>query len=203
MLLRNLHIDLVFKISNGANMAYNLRTLEGEMEKVLERLQEEYTKLRTGRATAALVEDIQVSYYGTQTPVKQIASISVPEASMLVIQPWDKGAMADLEAAIANSGKGLSATNDGNAVRVKIPPLTTERRNELSKLVQAQAEEAKVALRNARQTEWQSILKEVKDGKATEDDKYRAEKDLNELIRKYNEKIESLAATKTKEIETV
>lgn len=184
-------------------MAYNLRSFEQNMESIISRLQEEFSKLRTGRATTSILEDIIVPYYGTQTPLKQMASISVPEGSMLVVQPWDKNALGDIENAIANSGKGLAATNDGNVVRIKIPPMTMERRQELSKLIQAQAEEARVALRNLRQKEWQDILGEVKAGKATEDDKYRAEKDLNELIKKYNEKIESAVNNKIKEVETI
>jgi len=132
-----------------------------------------------------------------------MASVSAPEGATLIIRPWDKNALGDVENAIANSGKGLSATNDGNAVRVSIPPLTAERRQELAKLAQAQAEEAKIALRGVRQDQWQELLGEVKAGKATEDDRYRAEKDLNELIKKYNEKIDQIVAGKTKEIETI
>lgn len=184
-------------------MAYNLRNSETEMDKILDRLGEEFSKVRTGRATSSLVDDIMVPYYGSSTPLKQVASVTVPESSMIVIQPWDKNALGDIENAITNSNKGLSATNDGNVVRVKIPSLTEERRRELTKLVEAQAEEARVALRNIRQSQWQQVLGEVKVGKATEDDKYRAEKDLNESIKKYNEKVEELANNKIKEVETI
>ncbi len=184
-------------------MAFNLRVLESEMESVLSTLSNEFSKLRTGRANASLVEDIQVAYYGTQTPLKQMASISSPDASQLFIQPWDRNALGDIENAIANSGKGLTAVNDGKGLRIKLPPLTKERRDELIKMVNAEAEEARVALRNARQKMWQTILQEEKAGSATEDDRYRAEKDLNELIKKYNEKIDQLAEAKSKDIEKV
>lgn len=184
-------------------MAFNLRVLEQEMDSIIDTLSNEFSKLRTGRSNASLVEDIQVAYYGTQTPLKQMASISTPDATQIVVQPWDKNALGDIENAIAGSGKGLSAVNDGKSLRIKLPPLTEERRKELTKMVHAQAEEARVALRGARQKMWQTILSEEKQGKATEDDRYRAEKDLNELIKKYNEKIDQLAEGKSKEIETI
>jgi len=184
-------------------MAFNLRALEGEMDSIIVTLSNEFSKLRTGRASSSLIENIQVSYYGTQTPLKQMASISTPDVSQLVVQPWDKNAMGDIENAIANSGKGLSAVNDGKSLRIKLPPLTEERRKELTRLVHGQAEEARVALRNARQKMWQTILIEEKAGSATEDDRYRAEKDLNDLIKKFNEKIDELTESKSKEIEKV
>ena len=184
-------------------MPYNLRSLEEEMKQIVGRLQEEYAKMRTGRATSALVEGIKASYYGTPTPLKQMANISVPEGSLIVIQPWDKNQLGEVEKAVRDSGKGLEPTNDGNVVRVSIPPLTADRRSDLAKMINMQAEEAKVALRNLRQKQWQNLLEEVKAGSATEDDKFRCEKDINELTKKYNEEVNHLAGVKTKEIETV
>jgi len=179
------------------------RQTEQEMTQVLDKLQEEYSQLRTGRASAALVENILVPYYGTLTPLKQTASISIPEASVIQIQPWDKNLAGEIENAIRQSGKGLSPVNNGQTVRVTLPPMTDERRQELVKMIYAQAEEAKVALRNVRHKAWEQVLSEVKSGQATEDDKYRGEKELNELIARYNKKIEESAADKEKEIKSI
>jgi ribosome recycling factor len=184
-------------------MPYNIRQLEQEMGRVIDKLREELGKLRTGRANASLVESITVSYYGTPTPLKQMASISVPESSMVQIQPWDKSSLGEIEKAVRDSGKGLNATNDGNSVRVTLPPLTEERRQDLIKMVHAQAEETRVALRNLRHRQWEEVLANVKAGQATEDDKYRGEKDLNDLIGKFNKQIEELVANKEKDIKTI
>lgn len=184
-------------------MSYNLRSLEEGMKQIVERLQEEYSKMRTGRATSVLVEDIKTPYHGMPTPLKRMANIAVPEGNMIVIQPWDKSQLGEIEKAIRESGKGLEPTNDGIAVRVSIPPLTADRRANLIKMINMQAEEAKVALRTLRQKQWQELLDEVRAGKATEDDKYRSEKEVNDLTRKYNGEVDKLVQTKSAEIEKI
>ena len=184
-------------------MAYNLRAIIAEMSGIVDILQEEFSKLRTGRANTSIVEDIKVPYYGAETPMNQMGSVSVQEGNLIVVQPWDKNAIGDIESAIRNSGKGLSPTNDGRVIRIALPPLNEERRNELVKLAQRQSEEARVALRNIRHKHWEALLKEVKAGTATEDDKYRVEKDLNEAIAKTNTQIEEALKAKETEIKTV
>ncbi|HLB32529.1 MAG TPA: ribosome recycling factor [Patescibacteria group bacterium] len=184
-------------------MPYNIRQVEQEMGQILEKLKEEFAKLRTGRASAALIEDIKVPYYGTPTPLKQVASISIPEATMIQVQPWDKNMLGEVEGAIRAAGKGLNATNDGANIRLTLPPLTEERRRDMAKAAHAQAEEARVALRNLRHKEWEAVLADVKASTATEDDKYRVEKELNTAIAKYNQQIEELVVTKVKEIQSI
>jgi len=184
-------------------MAYNLRPSEKQMEEVIDRLSEELVKLRTGRATTNLIEDIKVDCYGTPTALKQVASLTVADASTISIQPWDKSLLSNIENAVRNSGNGLEVINDGNTVRAVLPPLTAERRKEMSKLVGAIAEEAKVAMRAVRQKAMQEVTSQEKAGQITEDDKFRTEKELNETIKKYNEKVEQMVADKTKELETI
>jgi len=184
-------------------MAYNLRAINEEMSNVVDLLKEEFSKLRTGRANTSVVEDIKVPYYGTDTPMNQMGSISIQEGNLIIVQPWDKNAIGDIENAIRNSDKGLSPTNDGRVVRISLPPLNEERRSELVRLAQRQTEEARVALRNIRHKHWEALLKEVKAGTATEDDKYRVEKELNDAIAKINQQIEEILKSKETEIKTV
>ena len=123
---------------------------EERMEKALAALERDYGKLRTGRATTGLVEDIKVDYYGTPTPIKQLASVAVPDSRTVTIQPWDRGAFALVEKAILKSDLGLTPMNDGKLIRIAIPPLTEDRRKELTKIARKYTEEAKVAIRNIR-----------------------------------------------------
>ncbi|MBP6930181.1 ribosome recycling factor [Patescibacteria group bacterium] len=184
-------------------MTYNLRATKDQMEEVIDRLSDELAKLRTGRATTGLIEDIKVDCYGALTPLKQVASLTVSDAATISVQPWDKSLLANIENAIRNSGNGLEVINDGSIIRVALPPLTAERRKEMSKLVSVIAEEAKVAMRTERQKAMQEVTSQEKAGKATEDDRFRAEKELNEAIKKYNDKVEQMVADKTKELETI
>jgi len=157
-----------------------------KMQEVLKQLDEEFKNLRIGKANSSLVEDIKVLYYGTQTPLKQMASVSTPDAKTITIQPWDKNSLGDIEMAVRNADLGLSPVNDGNVVRISLPPLTEERRQELVKHLKTVAEEARVALRNIRSDVWNSVKSLEKDGKLTEDDKYRAEEELNKIIDDFN-----------------
>src|SRR5512134_1881666 len=136
-------------------------TLKSDMEKVLSQLRKEYDRVRTGRASASLLDGIRVDYYGTSTPLSQVATVAVPEARLITIQPWDKGIMGEIEKAIQRSELGLTPMNDGKLIRIAIPPLTEERRKELVKLVRKMAEERKVDLRNHRRDANES-LKDLK-----------------------------------------
>ncbi len=164
---------------------------------------EEATKLRTGRANPALVEHIMVDYYGTKTPLLQIASISIPEARQILIQPWDKGAMQPIETAIRDSDLGLNPGNDGQNIRIVLPALNEERRRDLVKSLGARAEEARIAIRTVREDVWKEIQDLEKEGVISEDDKFQGKDALQKVIDEYNSRIEDLRVKKEQEILTV
>lgn len=172
-------------------------------EKAVTHFEEEMMKLRTGRAHPGLVEGLLVDYYGTQTPVKQMASVTVPEPRQILISPWDKGALASIETAIRESDLGLNPMNDGVGVRITLPALTEERRKELVKVLNMKAEEAKISVRSTREDIWKDIQDAEKEGLIGEDDKFRGKDDLQKVVDEYNQKLESLREKKEKEIMTV
>ena len=173
---------------------------EERMEKALAALDRDFGKLRTGRAATALVEDIKVDYYGTPTPVQQLASVAVPDSRTVTIQPWDRSAFALVEKAILKSDLGLTPMNDGKLIRISIPPLTEDRRKELTKVAKKYTEEAKVALRNIRRDVNDSLKKLEKDSLITEDDRSKAEKKMQETTDAAIKGIDELCAKKEKEI---
>ncbi len=172
-------------------------------EKAVTHFEEEMMKLRTGRAHPGLVEGLLVDYYGTQTPVKQMASVTVPEPRQILISPWDKGALASIETAIRESDLGLNPMNDGVGVRITLPALTEERRKELVKVLNMKAEEAKISVRSTREDIWKDIQDAEKEGLIGEDDKFRGKDDLQKVVDEYNQKLETLREKKEKEIMTV
>lgn len=173
---------------------------EEKMKKSVAAIKSELASVRTGRASAALFDRISVDYYGTKTPLKQIASISTPEAQLAIIQPWDKTAISTIEKAIMSSDLGVTPSNDGNVIRVPFPPLSEERRKEFVKIVKKIAEDGKVAIRNVRH-EARDDLKEMEDEKMiSEDDRKRAEKKVDELTEKYGKEIDGILLHKEKEI---
>ena len=180
-----------------------LSRLRPKMDEVIGKLNEDLRTIRTGKANPSLIENISVSYYGTQTPLKQMANISAPDATLLVVQPWDANSLGDIETAIRNSNLGLNATNDGRVVRIALPPLTEERRLEFIKIIHQKAEGAKITLRNLRGEAWEEVQRLQKDGQLTEDDRYRGETELNKLIEDYNKKIGTLIENKEKELKTI
>lgn len=151
------------------------------MKKALAALEHDFAKLRTGRATPSLVEDISVDYYGTPTPLKQIASISVPESRSLTIQPWDRGAFSAIEKAIMKSDLGLTPVNDGKIIRINIPPLTEERRKDLVKVAKKYTEDCRVAMRNIRRDANDQLKKLQKDKAITEDDLRTGQTDIQKI----------------------
>jgi ribosome recycling factor len=182
------------------------RVLDGaksKMGEVLDKFEAEIRNVRAGRATPSLVEEVVVSYYGTPTPLKEIAAISSPDPNLLVISPWDKSVLSDIEGAIQSSDLGITPTNDGSVLRISIPPLTEERRKELVKKVKEVAEGARVAMRNIRREIWDRVQTMERDGKITEDDRYLSEEVLNKTIAELNTKIEQTIEEKEKEILTV
>jgi ribosome recycling factor len=170
------------------------------MEKAVEHFRDEINKLRTGRANPSMVEDLQVDYYGAKSPMKQVASINVPEPRLIVIQPWDKGSLVNVEKAINEAQLGFNPVNDGQVVRISIPPLNEERRGELVKNLGKFAEEAKVSIRQARETAWDEIQDLVKEGKLGEDSKFRGKDMLQKNVDEYNGKVEEIREKKEKEI---
>jgi len=174
-----------------------------EFDKALEHLKEEYVKLQVGRATPAMIEDIQVEAYGTSQVLKGLATINVPDPKSLIIQPWDKSVLSSIEKAIQNSDLNLNPVNDGNVVRINIPPLTEERRQELTKLVSKLAEEAKVTLRHHRQDVLSKMRDLEKSKEISEDELRGGEKKLQDKVDDYNLKIDEMMKSKEKDVMTV
>ncbi|EGB13227.1 ribosome recycling factor [Pseudodesulfovibrio mercurii] len=163
-------------------------------------LDKDFSKLRTGRATTALVDSILVDYYGTPTPISQLSSVSVPDSKTITIQPWDKGAFGSVEKAIQTSDLGLNPVNDGKIIRISIPPLTEERRKELVKVAKKYTEDAKIAIRNVRRDMNDALKKMEKDKEISEDDQRRSEADVQKMTDDYVKKADEVMAAKEKEI---
>lgn len=178
----------------------NLSQTEKNMQTVIEVLKAELKNIHTGRASASLVEDIKVMSYGQPTSIKAIASISVPEATQVAIRPWSPDQIGAIELAIRESDLGVNPNNDGVTVRVNFPPLTEERRRDLVKKVKQIAEEARIELRNLRRHTQDELKKELDSGQATEDDKFKVTKDLDEMIGKFNNEVEEVIKLKEAEI---
>jgi ribosome recycling factor len=176
---------------------------EKDLEKSIEYFKEETSKIRTGRANPSLVENLMVDYYGTKTPLKQIASINIPEPRMIVIQPWDKGALVAIESAVRESELKLSPNNDGALIRINIPMLTEDRRREMVKVLNQKAEEARISVRGVRESAWKEIQDLERDGKMSEDDKFKGKDKIQEIVDEYNKKIEEIREKKEIEIMTV
>lgn len=180
-----------------------MQEFKQKLEKILERLKQEVAGLRTGRATPALVEDLEVDYYGSKTPLKAMASISSPEPRSLVIQPWDKNAIQPIEKAIQSSSLGLNPVTDRDAVRLNIPPLTEERRKELTKLLGRYLEEARIHVRKEREDALRAIDHREKAKEISEDQKFRERNEVQKVVDEINKKIEEMGMAKEKEIMTV
>jgi len=173
---------------------------ERKMNAVIDATKREFATIRTGRATPSLLDRISVEYYGTETPLNQLANISVPEPRMLMVQPWDKSAVKAIEKAILASDLGLTPNSDGNVIRIAIPPLTEERRKELVKIVRKEAEEKRVAVRNVRRDANEEVKALEKSGEISEDESRRAQDYIQELTNKYISKMGELLAAKETEI---
>lgn len=178
-----------------------LHDTEMKMKKTVEATQREFSTIRTGRASSAIVEGVKVDYYGTPTPLKQLAAVSTPDARLIVIQPWDKNAMGDVEKAILKSDIGITPTNDGKVIRLTIPPLTQERRSELDKVLKKIAEDGHISIRSARHASIENARKSEKDKIITEDEKFKTQEDIQKLTDKYIKEIDTALAAKEKEIQ--
>lgn len=176
------------------------KPFDGKMQKTMQELDRVLGSVRAGRANPAVLDRISVDYYGTPTPIQQVAAVSVSEARILVIQPWDKSVLKAVEKALLASDLGINPSNDGNVIRIEFPRLTEERRKELCKQVSRYAEEYKVAVRNIRRDANESFKALKKNGDMTEDDLKNAEKDIQNLTDKYCKIIDEKAVAKEKEI---
>ncbi|RDY23903.1 ribosome recycling factor [Romboutsia maritimum] len=179
------------------------KELQSKMEKTIEALKYEYTTIRTGRANAQMLDKVRVDYYGTPTPINQVGAISVPEPRTLMINPWDKSAMAEIEKAIRNSDLGLNPTNDGQVIRIAVPALTEERRKELAKKAHKVAEEFKVRLRNERREANDKLKKLEKEGEITEDELKKAQDEVQKTTDKFIKNIDEVAVAKEQDIMAV
>ena len=177
--------------------------LQQQMDKTIEALKHEFSTIRAGRANAQMLDKIRVDYYGTPTPINQVGSISVPEPRTLMINPWDKSAMKDIETAIRNSDLGLNPTNDGEVIRLNVPALTEERRKELCKQAKKASEDFKVRIRNERRDANDKLKKLEKEGEITEDDLKKAQNDVQKLTDRYTKEIDTLLDAKEKDIMAV
>ena len=181
-------------------MAVDFKDYARRMDKALEHLEEEFGAVRAGRANAKVLDRITVEYYGSETPLNGVATISTPDARTLVIQPWDTKLLKDIAKAIQTSDLGINPQNDGRVIRLVFPMLTEDRRKELVKQIKKYAEEGKVAMRNIRRDGMDYVKKLKKNSEITEDDQKKAEKDLQDLLDKMIKKVDAATAAKEKEL---
>ena len=177
-----------------------LKEAKPKMEAVIEDLKRKLANIRTGRASVGFLDGVVVDYYGSPTPLNQVAGISVPEARLLVIQPWDRGTIGLIEKAILKSDLGLNPNNDGQVIRIGIPPLTEERRKQLVKIVHHQIEEAKVAVRNIRRDAMTQVRELMNEKMISEDDERRGEHQLDELTKRFTDEADRIGKAKEHEV---
>ena len=177
-----------------------IKSAEDRLNKTLDALKKDYGTLRAGRAAPSLLDKVTVDYYGTATPVNQIANVTIPEPRMIMIKPYDKSSLKEIEKAIQKSDLGLTPNNDGTAIRLTIPQPTQERRKELVKIVNKKSEEAKVAMRNIRRDANESIKKLEKGKQITEDDRKDAQEKMQKLLDKFIKLVDGVKAGKEKEV---
>lgn len=181
-------------------MSVDFKEYQRRMEKTLDHLAEDFGAVRAGRANAKVLDKISVEYYGSETPLAGVATISSPDARTLVITPWDNKLLKDIQKAIQCSDLGINPQNDGRVIRLVFPQLTEERRKDLTKQVKKYAEDAKVAMRNVRRDGMDYVKKQKKASEITEDDQKKAEKDLQDMLDKYTKKVDEALASKEKEL---
>ena len=184
-------------------MSVDFKEYARRMDKTLEHLEEDFGAVRAGRANAKVLDRITVEYYGSETALNGVATISTPDARTLVIQPWDTKLLKDIQKAIQLSDLGINPQNDGKVIRLVFPQLTEERRKDLAKQVKKYAEDAKVAMRNVRRDGMDYVKKLKKNSEITEDDQKKAEKDLQDMLDKYIKKVDAALAAKDKELMSI
>ena len=181
-------------------MEKHIKDCTSRMQKSIDSLEKDFSRLRTGRASTALVDNIRVEYYGTPTPLNQVASVSIPDSRTISISPWDRNAFSNIEKAIMKSDLGLTPINDGRAIRINIPPLTEERRKDLVKMAKKYTEEAKVAIRNVRRDVNEALKKMQAAKEISEDDLHKAQDEVQKTTDNFVKKAEAVLVEKEKEI---
>lgn len=177
-----------------------LQETRDRMEKSLKAFEKELTTVRTGRASQALLDGVKVDYYGTPTPLSQMASVSIPESRLIAVKPWDVSVINDVEKAILKANIGLTPSNDGKLIRISVPPLTEERRKEIARGAAQMCEDYRVAIRNIRRDSNENIKDLLKEGDITEDEGFRAQKQVQEATDEFIKKLDDMFARKEKEI---
>ena len=177
--------------------------LDEQMSKAIKSLQREFTKVRTGRANANILDGVNIDYYGSPTPIKQVGQVSTPEARLLQIQPFDKTILADIEKAIINANLGVTPSNDGNFIRIQFPALTEEKRKDLVKDVRKMGEDAKIAIRNSRRDQNEVVKKAEKNKEITEDDLKKFQDEIQKITDKFTAEVDKAVEAKEKELLTV
>lgn len=180
-----------------------IENIENEMNKTIENLQEKFSEVRAGRANPAILNKVQIEYYGTPTPINQVASISVPEARLIVIQPWDKSLLSQIEKAINIADIGINPMNDGQVIRLAFPELTEDRRKDLSKEIKKMSEESKVAIRNIRRDMMDEVKSKLKSNEISEDEERAEEDKIQKITDKFIDKIDEITGKKINEIMSV
>jgi ribosome recycling factor len=180
-----------------------LKETEARMKKAVEVLQGDLATIRTGRASPALIEKLRVDYYGTPTPLNQLAAISVPEPRLMIVRPYDPTSLSEIDRAILKSDLGLTPVNDGKLIRLPIPRLTEERRQELARVVGRRVEEARVAIRNCRRDALRDLREMEKEKLVSEDEHYRGREDMQKLTDKYVEQVDEVGRAKEEEVKEV
>ncbi len=181
-------------------MEQHIKDCSNRMQKSIDSLEKDFSRLRTGRASTALVDNIRVEYYGTPTPLNQVASVSIPDSRTISISPWDRNAFSNIEKAIMKSDLGLTPINDGKSIRINIPPLTEERRKELVKMAKKYTEDAKVAIRNVRRDVNDALKKMQNSKEISEDELHKAQDDVQKATDSFVKKADAVLAEKEKEI---
>jgi ribosome recycling factor len=177
-----------------------VKELPAKLDKSIEFLVSELSNIHTGRASVSMVDDILVNAYGSKQQLKQVANITIPEARQILIQPWDKGVVGQIESAIRDSDMGFNPVNTGDVIRINIPELTQDRRRDYVKIAKEKAEEARVGIRNTRAEAWNTVKKAKADSEISEDDMYHGEAEIQKLVDSYNSKVEEVLSHKEKEL---
>ncbi|MCX6808078.1 MAG: ribosome recycling factor [Candidatus Berkelbacteria bacterium] len=177
-----------------------LKEIKPKMKAAIENFKLELSRIRTGRANPSILDGVTAIYYGAKTSIKELASITVPEPNQIVVKPWDRSSLNDIETAIRNSNLGISPINDGQQIRLILPPMTEERRREIATTVKKLGEETKVSLRNVRREAWDKVQAAEKAGQATEDDRRWAEEELNKQVTEFNSEVDLLIAEKEQDV---
>ncbi len=180
-----------------------LKDTEGKMKKCMETLMREFGEVRTGRAQPSLIEDMHIDYYGTSTPIKQIAAVSSPDPRLILIQPWDATALEEIEKTILNSKLGITPSNDGKTMRLSFPHLSAERREEFIKVIKDMAERGRVTLRTIRRDANEKIKKIQSEGHMSEDDKFKSEEEVQKMTDRFIKEVDSVLDKKSKELREV